>query len=117
MGTSGVTPDRDAYAMMVAAEANAKNLDGTRLWVDLMKSAGHNLHVYEYTQLLKACAPRDDGSSGRKLWNEATAIFYDQIREGVVPNLFNLNALKSAVGRDRALALCNDLCIDVEAAE
>jgi pentatricopeptide repeat protein len=116
MSHHGLAPDSETFGMMVAAAANAKDLELARLWADRMQEAGHQLQVYEYTQLLKACCPHDD-SPGRKLYDEASAVFHDQVRSGVTPNLFNLNALQSAVGRERALVLCERLQVDVEAAE
>merc|ERR1712008_6353 len=117
MQSAGVDCDSEAYGMMVAAAANAKDLEGAWRWAERMQMAGHSMQTYEYTQLLKACAPRDDDSTGRKLYNEASAIFHDQIGANVIPNVINLNALKSAVGCARALALCEDLGVDIEAVE
>jgi len=64
MQSAGVDCDSEAYGMMVRAAANAKDLEGARRWAERMQTAGHSLQAYEYTQLLKACAPRADDVEG-----------------------------------------------------
>merc|ERR1711920_575917 len=99
---------------MLAAAANAKDLESTRRWADRMQAAGHTLKVYEYTQLLKACAPHEDDTMGRKLRDDASAIFHDQVCSNIMPNPMNFDALKCAVGHGQTLALCADLGVDIE---
>lgn len=117
MTNSGVAADRESYAMMVSAAANALDLERAWRWAERMRYGGHELRAYEYTQLLKACAPGDDDPADRKLHDKASAIFHEQILSGIRPNHLNLNALKNAVGYDCALTLCSGLSVDIAAAE
>mmetsp|Transcript_104651 Transcript_104651/g.265638 ORF Transcript_104651/g.265638 Transcript_104651/m.265638 type:complete len:518 (-) Transcript_104651:65-1618(-) len=112
---AGVECGRSMFGHVITAYANTRDLSGARRWCDklLAKEGGH-LQADEYTQLLMACAPSPKHScqgDGRA----AAEVFREQIREGVPPNHFNVEALAKTLGAVSAERLCKELGVDAAA--
>jgi len=111
----GLLPcDAQAYRAVIAAYANAGDVDNTRLWCQKKEENGFGaFKVFEYTHLLKACAPQKDRTA---LTDKACDIFIEQLNNNVCVDHNNLEALSDALGQTSARAICKELGVDTRAA-
>lgn len=112
MKGADLPPDRRSYKAVISAHANAGEFEGVRLWCNKCEQSGFSLRLYKYTQLLKACAPRQDLPADPR---QGEMIFLEQISEGIAPDHVNLQALKDALGMTNAEDLCRRCGVDVRA--
>lgn len=110
----GLAPDAPTLGKLIAAAATARDMRAAEWYCEQLVAAGFPLRVFEYTQLLVACAPHSELSLGRERCAHADAIFREQIRAGIKPDGFNIRALDRALGEDASRSLCEELRVDVE---
>jgi len=110
---AGLMLNRADFGNVVSAYAKARDLAGVKRWVEKMREAGLQPEVYEYTQLINACAPCKKLSMPAQP-EEARKIFQDELQNKIFPDHFNYNALAGALGHHEAQALFNQAGVDYQ---
>jgi len=105
---------REAYRAVIRAHATGGHLSDVMDWVDKAETAGFVPSVYEYTQMLRACAPNANQPAANSL--QARFIFLGQLAKGIAPNHENLQALDDALGKWNARSLCSEVHLHTRAA-
>lgn len=110
----GLPLPREAYRAVISAHAAHRDLDKARAWVNKAGESGFAPLVDEYTELLRACAPKHDGPSAYS--SEGRSVFLEQVAKGIAPNRNNMEALDDALGKASARRLCSQLHLHTRAA-
>lgn len=105
--------ERTLFKFVASAHATAKDFENTKKWIDKAGESGFEPAVHEYTQLLRACGPKQGQSAND---TQARSTFLQQVAAGIPPNRDNLDALDEALGCSAARSLCAELHIHTRAA-
>merc|ERR1712039_978126 len=105
---------KEAYRAVIRAHATGGHLSDVTNWVDKAEKAGFVPSVYEYTQMLRACAPNESQPAANTV--QARLIFLGQVAKGITPNRENLQALDDALGKWQARRLCSEVHLHTRAA-
>jgi pentatricopeptide repeat protein len=113
---AGLDLDWTDFDMMARVYAKARDVEGVRKWVDLMKKSGYQPKAHEYTLLLDACCASEARGVAPKP-EIARGIFLAQLQARIEPDYLSLRALSRAIGQEEALILCGESGISWEEPE
>jgi pentatricopeptide repeat protein len=110
---AGLDCARHVFRAVISGYADARELDKVKTWCSRAKEAGFEPKLNEYTQLLRACGPKESQPANP---DQGREVFLMQIAEGIAPDSANLEALTDALGQRAYNRLCQELHVHTRAA-
>lgn len=110
---AGLDGARGVFTAVISGYADARELEKAKIWNSRAIEAGFCPKLSEYTQLLRACGPKESQPANP---DQAREIFLRQVAEGIAPDRANLEALTDALGQRAYYRLTQELHVHMSAA-
>ncbi|CAJ1443048.1 unnamed protein product [Effrenium voratum] len=114
MREAGCPPGQATFGILANGRASLGDLEGVRFWLQQYQDQVGPLSLVLHNTFLKACAAKRKTSTPSPSPAEAAALerFQRIVREGFEVNHITLLALRAALGKGRARAVCRELGIE-----
>ena len=114
MREAGCPPGQATFGILANGRASLGDLEGVRFWLQQYQDQVGPLSLVLHNTFLKACAAKRKMSTPSPSPAEAAALerFQRIVREGFEVNHITLLALRAALGKGRARAVCRELGIE-----